>query len=117
MTITVNTIAYNQDSALNDGNTVVYTAPAHSYQSKMLLTLKRTAPKKTPTFPGVARSEQKFTESQTIGTDTLDAIISANTSLPVGMTEAAFDTLAAKFAAYVASATFKAVAWKHDLTA
>lgn len=117
MAITLGVKTYNQDASLNDGSTVQYTGPINTYQFKELLVLKRTAPKPTSTFAGVARSEEKFVDTQTIGTDKVaDSIIAISTSFPVGMTEAAFDALQARLVLYVTSSAFKSTAWHHDLT-
>lgn len=117
MTITVNTRAYALDNS--SGNAAVYTGPAHTFTTKDLLSLKRTAPKPNGDFAGVARAEAKISKTvnltgvvQTKG----EAIVSISVALPVGMAEADVDVLKADLASLAGTTNFKDLVWKHDLT-
>lgn len=93
MTITVNTKDYTFDTnpAPNIGR---HKGPAHTYQAKDYLDLKRTDPKPTADFAGVARAGAKFVRTVTLADGSKgDAIIDVNVSLPVGMAEADIDSL------------------------
>lgn len=116
MTITVNTRAYALDNA--SGNAAVYTGPASTFSARDLLTLKRTAPKPSGDFAGVARAEAKMTKTVTLTGVTQtkgDAIVSISLALPVGMSEADVDTLKADIVSLAGTTNFKDLIWKHDI--
>ncbi len=114
MSITVNTKAYSLDTTQTpDSN--LYTGPNHTFANKDTLVLKRTAPKATATFPGVARSTAKFTRSVTVGTEKYDAIIEVNCSLPSGMAKADVDSLRDDIGDLINSTNGDDLAWKHDI--
>lgn len=116
MTITINTLAYNQDSFATP-NKVEYTGPSHTFTVKDKLSLARTAPKPNGTFKGVARAEAKRTKTVTLADgSTADAIVSVTCAYPVGMAEADADSLRDDVGDFVISATAKALMWNHDLT-
>lgn len=116
MTITINTLAYNQDAFVTSDK-VSYTGPSHTFSAKDTLTLARTAPKPTATFRGVARAEAKRTKTVTLddGT-TADAIVTVTCSLPVGMAKADADALRDDVGDLTISATAETLFWNHDLT-
>ncbi len=109
MSLTINAKAYAADMATGP-NSMTYTGPNHTLSVKDVVTLKRTAPKPTATFAGVARSECKMTRTLVlngVATQHGDAIFSLTTSVPVGAAaadvEAMLDDLAAWFATAAAS--------------
>lgn len=115
MTITVNTKAYNLDAHVN-ANATAYAGPAQTFAVKDSMTLKRTAPKPTSTFPGVARSAIKLVRTVTISGVAYDAIVEVNASIPVGAAKADVDALREDLAGVLDSTTGDDVVWKHDLT-
>lgn len=116
MAITINTLAYNQDSQPTSDK-VVYSGPSNNFSVKDLLTLGRTPPKPTSTFAGVARSLIKRTKTLTLADSTkADAIVELSVSLPVGAADADIDALVDDVADFAISAAGKDVIRKHDLT-
>jgi hypothetical protein len=116
MSITLNTLAYGQDSFATP-NKVVYVGPSHSFSVKDTLALSRVAPKPTKDFAGVARSEAKRTKTVTLGDGSqAEAIVTISCSLPVGMAEADADALRDDIGDFAIGADGKALFWKHDLT-
>lgn len=116
MSLTLNTLVYNQDSFASP-NKVVYVGPAHTFSVKDTLTLARTAPKPTPTFAGIARSQVKRVKTVTLADGTkADAIIITDFNLPVGMTQADADALRDDVGDFVISASAGTLSWNHDLT-
>lgn len=116
MSITLNTLVYNQDASIS-ANKVQYTGPLHSFQVKDLVTLGRTAPKATTLSDGKARSELKRTKTVNLTNGkTDDAIITVNVAYPVGMAEADADAIRDDIGDLIISAIGKLVTWNHDLT-
>ncbi len=115
MTITINTLAYEEDSSINP-NLVRYVGPANTFASKDLLDLGRTAAKPTPTFAGVARATAKRVKTVTLADgSTADAIVRIETSLPVGIAKADADALRDDIGDFAISANGDDLFWKHDL--
>lgn len=115
MTITVNTKAYAFDT-----NTTPdigrHVGPAQTHSVKDYLELKRTAPKPTPTFAGVARSSAKFVRTVTLGDGSkADAIFEGSFSIPVGMAEADVDSLRDDAGDFLISSNGDDLVWKHDI--
>lgn len=115
MTITVNTKDYTFDSAPTP-DSALYAGPSNTYAAKDLLLLKRQAPKPTSTNPGVARATVKFTRSVTISDVVRDAIVTAEFSIPVGMSEADVDAIRDDLGDALLLASIDALVYKHDLT-
>lgn len=116
MSITLNTVAYSQDSFVSKDK-VQYTGTSHSFTTKDLLTLARTAPKATPTFAGVARAEAKRTKTVVLSDGSkADAIITVSCSLPVGMAKADADALRDDVGDFAISSACETLFWNHDLT-
>lgn len=116
MSITLNTLVYNQDSFATPDK-VIYNGPAHTFTMKDVLALSRTAPKKTATFAGVARAEAKRTKTVTLADGTTaDAIVTFSVSLPVGMAQADADALRDDIGDFAISAAGGTLTWNHDLT-
>jgi hypothetical protein len=116
MTITLNTLAYNQD-AFASPNKVEYTGPANTFAIKDKLSLARVAPKPAGTFRGVARAEVKRTKTVTLDDGTkADAIVTLNFSFPVGMAKADADALRDDVGDYAISTGGGDLAWAHDIT-
>lgn len=112
----VNAKTYTADSHAKDA--VVYVGPDKTVSVKDDLKLARTAPKATTTFSGVGRTEAKITRTATLTnalTPTGDGIMSINSSIPVGASDAFIDALSNDMGAYVASATFKALLKKQSI--
>lgn len=116
MSITLNTLVYDQDTPLS-ANKVPYHGPDHSFSVKDIFTLARTAPKPTASFRGVARSEAKRTKTVTLDDgSTADAIVVVNFSLPVGMAQADADALRDDVGDFTISAQCGTLIWNQDLT-
>lgn len=116
MSITLNTLVYDQDSFVS-GNKVKYVGPDNTFSEKDILTLGRTEPKATSTFAGVARAEAKRTKTVTLGDgSTAEAIVTISCSLPVGMAKADADALRDDVGDFAISANADTLFWNHDLT-
>lgn len=116
MSITLNTVAFTQDAFLS-ADKVQYTSPAHSFTSKDVLSLGRTAPKPTATFAGVARCEAKRIRTVTLADGSkADASVTVVSSLPVGMAKADVDALRDDVGDLCIAAEGEALFWNHDLT-
>jgi hypothetical protein len=116
MTITVNTKAYNADGSVN-ANTVLYTGPNATYSLKDALLLARTAPKPTADFPGMAKARAKFTRTVEYSTGNFaDAIVEVNVSVPVGMSEAAIDSIRDDMGDFLISSNGDDLFFKHDIS-
>lgn len=116
MALTLNTLAYNQDTNIN-GNKVSYHGPSHTFSTKDQIVLSRVAAKPSATFAGVARAEAKRTKTVTLSDGTkADAIVTISCSLPVGMAEADADSLRDDIGDFAISTDCKSLFWNHDLT-
>jgi hypothetical protein len=119
MAITLNTKSYQQDATLSK-DAVRYTGPDSDFQTIDALDLKRTAPKPTKDFAGVARSQLKLSRSVVTSSETgtkWPAIFDVQVSIPVGATEADVDNILADFAAlFAAGGVAKSVVFAHDIT-
>lgn len=117
MSITINTLAYEQDSNVSP-NKVLYVGPSHTFSAKDLLSLARTAPKATATFRGVAKAEAKRTKTVTLDDgSTADAIVTISCSLPVGMAKADADSLRDDVGDFALLTEGDNLFWKHDIRA
>jgi hypothetical protein len=108
MSLTVNLDTYSADSF--GSNSVGYIGPAKTSSTKDDLVLRRTAPKPTSVFSGVARAQAKLTRTVALTgalTPTGDQIADLSFSLPVGIAAADVDSLCDDLGAFVASAEFK----------
>lgn len=109
MSLTINgTKTYSADSF--GTNRVGYNGPSSSVSVKDQLVLTRTAPKATDVFSGVGRTAAKLTRTLALTgakTDTADAILEINVSVPVGFTAADVDAVLNDMGAFLASADFK----------
>jgi len=93
MTVTVNTKAYAFDTNPTP-DIGRHKGPAHTFQTKDYLDLKRTNPKPNGDFLGVARAGAKFVRTVTLAQGgTGEAIVEVTSSLPVGMAEADIDSI------------------------
>lgn len=104
----INTRTYNVDRVQPDA--VAYAGPLQTFTTRDKFELKRTFPKTSGTFKGVAKPVAKMTQTVIINAttgETADAIVQLSASLPVGMTSAATDALLADFASYCASTDAK----------
>jgi hypothetical protein len=116
MSITLNTLVYNQDAPIS-ANKIPYVGPSSSFAVKDIITLSRVAPKPTPTFAGVARAEAKRTKTVTLGDgSTAEAIVTISCSLPVGMAKADADALRDDVGDFAISTAGENLFWSHDLT-
>lgn len=116
MPITLNTLAYAQDSFVTP-NKVQYTGPSNSFTIKDLLSLGRTAPKATPSFAGVSRSEVKRVKTVTLSDGSLaDAIVTVTCSLPVGMAQSDANALRDDVGDFAISAACGTLFWNGTLT-
>lgn len=116
MSITLNTLAYTQDTNLSPDK-VAYTGPSNTFSVVDVLTLGRVKPKPTATFAGVARFEAKRTKTVTLADGTTaNAIVTISGSLPVGMAQADAEGLLDDAGDFAISTEGKAFMWKQDLT-
>lgn len=116
MPITVNTVAFTQDS-FQTPNKVQYTSPSHNFSEKDMLTLARTAPKPTATYKGVGRFEVKRTKTVTVADGSQkDALVTLNVAFPVGISDADADALVDDVGDWIITAEGKGALRKHDLT-
>lgn len=109
MALTVNAKSYTADGW--DTNSVRFQGPSHTTSVKDRLIQKKTDPKPTDLFSGVARFQVKFTRTHTLTgakTPTADGYSDHNFALPVGMPPADIDAYCNDVGAYFASAAFKA---------
>lgn len=117
MPITVNTKTYNLDTNLSP-NSIRYAGPAATFQVVDHIDLKRTAPKPTKDFAGVARSEIKAT--RTLMTDAtgrkISGSISVDASIPVGASETDVLSLIDDVADFLLTAAGQQVITRHDIT-
>lgn len=108
MTLSVNAKNYTGN---NYGvNAVGYIGPSKTSSIKDDMSLKLAVPKPTSTFSGVARTESKLTRTVTLTgalTQSGDAILDINVTIPVGMASADIDTLLNDMGAFLSSATYK----------
>lgn len=116
MSITLNTLAYSQDTFLTP-NKVVYTGPDNTFSAVDSLTLGRTAPKPTSTFAGVGRAEAKRTKTATLGDgSTAPIIVTLSVSAPVGAAEADIDAVVDDVCDFGLSTEGKSFYKNHDMT-
>jgi len=116
MTVTVNTRAYAFDSNPSP-DTGRHTGPALTFQVKDVLDLKRTAPKKTATFDGVARAGVKFARTVTLANgNKAEMIGEASFSIPVGTADADIDLIRDDLGDYLISAGAGDLLKKHDIS-
>lgn len=115
MTITINTLAYEEDTVINP-NVVRYVGPSNTFSEKDYLDLRRTAPKATATSRGKAKS--KVTRVRTVTLDdgsTDEAYVTTEWSLPVGMAKADADALRDDVGDFTISSNGDDLSWKHDI--
>lgn len=116
MTITVNTKAFTFDTNVT-ADVGRHTGPSHTFAVKDYLDLKRTAPKPTATFAGVARASAKFVRTVTLGDGSkADAICECNVSIPVGMAEADVDSIRDDMGDLLISQNGDDLFWKADIS-
>lgn len=104
MPLVINTRSYTADTQVN--NSWMYRDPASTAGLPSTLRIARTAPVATPSFPGQAKGEAKFTKMFMVNLKPLPALIRAESSIPVGLTAAEQDVLIADFRSFVASSAF-----------
>lgn len=107
MALTPGAATFTADSYQKD--TVGYVGVLKTNTVKDDIVLRRTSPKPTAVFSGVARSGCKFTRTLTLTgalTPTADIIFDVSVSAPVGASDADLTTVIALFAAMVAEADF-----------
>lgn len=116
MTITVNTKSYDLDSYLSK-DAVRYAGPSSDFQTVDTIDLKRTAPKPTKDFAGVARSQLKLTRSMTMTDGSkFSAIFDLQVSVPVGAAESDVDSIIADLASLLsAGGVGKKVIYNFDI--
>lgn len=108
MSLTVNAKTYTADSFQKDS--VGYIGPDKTVSMKDDVKLARTAPKPTPTFSGVGRTQAKLARTLVLTgaiNPTWDAIATTDIVVPVGFTGADVDELLNDLGAFIASAAFK----------
>lgn len=109
MSLTINAKTYTADSFQQ--NVVGYIGASKTVSVKDDVQLKRTAPKASPTYSGVGRTQAKLTRTLTLtGAATLtgDARVSIDVDVPVGFAAADVDALLNDMGAFLSSASFKA---------
>lgn len=116
MSVTLNTLAYSQDS-FQTPNRVLYAGPSNTFQVKDHLVLSRTAPKPSGTFLGMARAQVKRVKTLTLDTGLkADAIITVDIAIPVGAANADIDALRDDVGDFMISADAGSLIKNHDLT-
>lgn len=116
MSLTFNTKTYTADSY--GTNAMGYVGPLKTVSVRDDLSLKRTAPKGTPVFSGVGRSQAKNTRTLALTgalTPTGEAILSIDVSVPVGAASADVDAMLNDLGAFLSSATFKSLVNKQTI--
>lgn len=103
MALIIATKTYNFDNNPTP-DSARYTGPAQTATVKDLVTLKRTAPKATKDFGGVARSGVKTVKSVVIAGVTRDLIAETFFSYPVGADGATITALRVDHASMLSSA-------------
>jgi len=109
MTLTINAKTFTADAATS-ANSIPYVGPAQTILSKDRMELGRTPPKANAAYSGNARSRAKFSRTHTLTgakTTSGDAIFDVTSSIPVGTSDAAIDTLCDDAASLIGSASFK----------
>jgi hypothetical protein len=116
MSITLNTLAYVPDLAIN-ANRQPYVGPSHTFTEKDLLILGRVLPKPTSTSRGKARSQVKRIRTVTLDDSSVDDIIvEVNISRPVGASSTDVDALLNDVGDYLITSGASDLANKGDLT-
>lgn len=115
MSITLNTKTYSVDSYLSP-NKIRYTGPGEALGVKDRIDLGRQYPKPTADYAGNARSQGKFVQSLTDGTDVVgDGIVDIRVQIPVGAATAEVDGLLDDAGDFLISAVAQAVAKALDI--
>lgn len=97
---------------------VAYDGPAHTVTNKDILSLRRTLPKTSGADRGVLKSSSKVTRTVVINAETgqtRDAIVTVETSFPVGITNVAADALVADAALLAGTDYVKKLASNGDI--
>lgn len=108
MSLTINAKTYTADSFAT--NQVGYNGPGKSASASDDVVLRRTAPKATATFSGLARTSFKMTRTFALTgalTPSGQAILQIDVAVPVGFAAADVDALLNDCGALLASASFK----------
>lgn len=115
MAITVNTLSYEADPAINKDR-IPYVGPSNSFDTKDTFTLGRAAAKPSGTDPGVARAYIKRTKDVVIGGLKKSIIVNVEVSVPVGALAADVESAVDDVGDFMITASGKNLATKHDLT-
>lgn len=108
MSLTINSKTFTADSFQKDA--VGYVGTLKTVSVKDDVKLARTAPKPTPTFSGVGRTQAKLTRTLTLTgalNPTWDGIVTIDVVVPVGYAGADVDALLDDMGSFLASAAFK----------
>lgn len=108
MSLTINAKTFTADNI--SPNAVVYNGPAHTMSVSDDVALRRTSPKPTSVFSGVAKTAAKLTRTLTLTgalTPTGQAILDISVSIPVGAAPADIDAILNDMGAFLASASYK----------
>lgn len=117
MALTINAKSYAANAFAQ--SLVGYIGPDRTLTVKDDVSLGRTAAKPTSVFSGVVRSSGKVTRTLTLTgalTPTGDAILEIKTSIPIGAASADIDELLNDFGAFLASATYKDIVKKSQIS-
>lgn len=115
MAVTLNTLAYSQDTFLNP-NKVQYIGPAHTTGVVDTLTMLRVDPKPTKDSDGVAKAEVRRTKTVTLANGKkVNAVVYSGVQFPVGMTVADADALRDDVGDFVISANGKDLLWNRKV--
>jgi hypothetical protein len=116
MSITLNTLVYNQDSFLTP-NRVQYVGPANTFAVRDQLALARTSPKPSGTFRGVARAQVKRVKTLELDDGNFaDAIVTIDVAVPVGAASADIDALCNDVGDFAVSTDMSTLVNNHDIT-
>lgn len=104
MPLVINTRSYTIDQTAN--NAVVYRDPNATAQKPSTSKLGRTAAKPSGLSAGSTKAEAKVSRVTDVSGKFLPALIRADASVPVGMSDVDLDLMIADFRSLVASAAF-----------
>lgn len=116
MSVTLNTLAYVQDS-FQTPNRVAYAGPSQTFEKKDNLILARTAPKPSGTYRGMARAQVKRVKTVTLDDSSkADIIMTVDIAIPVGAAAADIDAVRDDVGDFLIGSEAGTLIKNHDLT-
>jgi len=115
MSLTVNTIAYSNDTARTP-DSYRYHGPDHTATAKDYVDLKRVTPRLVNGVYSKSRAQAKLTRTMTDGTDPLDdGICTIDIAYPVGASSAEITALLVDLATWATTAAGDALVSDHSI--